>query len=348
MEVKMYGFYGGILAILIISSVILRHTRRRTPPSEPVFVQSFGLGTVIQITASGPNAQAALEEAVLRVGQIDDQTSYFKKESEISRINQNAGLTFQSVSPDTYTVIKKAVHYSQLSYGALDLTIRPLVNLWGIGHKNARLPDASEINAALTLVNYRDIELYENCHSIRLSHPKQCLDLGCIAKGFAADEVKKVLEKHRVKSALINLGGNIYALGRKPNQTPWKIGIQHPFQPRGNYLGFLSLKDQSAVTSGDYEKFFTLGNHHYHHIIDPQTGYPVDNGIISTTIISHYSIDGDALTTCLFVMGIAKGLKFIETFKDVAALIITKELKIYGTKQLKKQLTITDNQFSWG
>jgi FAD:protein FMN transferase len=344
-------FYRGLSVILIIVLMIilnyLLRSRLLAMVMRPVSIQSFALGTLIQITAYGRNAKKAVDEAVRMLGALDDQMSYYKKDSDVTQINRNAGLEPQIVGLATYAVIKKAVYYSKLSDGAIDLTVRPLINLWGIGGKDAKIPTEPEIKKALALVNYQNIEWNDGSRSIRLTRPHQCLDLNCIAKGFATDEVKRILKQYQIKKALINLGGNIYAHGAKPDGSPWQIGIQHPFKPRGNYLGYLSLTDRSVVTSGGYEKFFSIVGHQYHHIIDPKTGYPVDNGIISTTVISKHSIDGDALTTCLYVMGVTSGLKLIESLPDVAAIIITEERRIYGNKQIRDQFILTDNEYRW-
>lgn len=310
--------------------------------------QSFGLGTVIQITAYGKNADEAIDEAVNTIGDIDDKMSYFKTESDICRINANAGLSFQNVSEETYYVIKQAVYYSELSNGAIDLTVRPALNLWGIGSDNVKIPDKKLIEDTLKLVNYKDIECNDDNKAIMLKKKGQSIDVNCIAKGFAADEVKRVLEKHNIKSAMINLGGNVLAHGCNPDGLPWRVGIQSPKAQRGKYIGFLNVKNKSVVTSGDYEKFFMYNGEKYHHIINPKTGYPVKNKIISTTIISEYSIDGDALTTCLYVMGVEKGLKFMQYVGNIDAIIITEENKVYGTDNMKKYFTITDEEFSWG
>jgi thiamine biosynthesis lipoprotein len=308
-------------------------------------VQSYGLGTIIQITAYGEEAEAALDEAIDKIGEIDDLMSYFKENSDISRINSTAGVHYQNVSKETYEVIKKAVYYSKISNGAIDITIRPVLDLWNIGSKDAKVPDKDDIIENLKLVNYNDIEFADDYKAIRLANEKQKIDVNCIAKGFAADEVKKVLVRHGIKNAMINLGGNVYGHGSKMDGSMWRVGVQHPLKPRGNYVGILSVKDKSVVTSGDYEKYFMHNGKKYHHTIDTKTGYPIDNNIVSTTIVSDYSIDGDALTTCLYGMGVEEGLNFAKSIKGIEAIIVTEDKKVYITDGLKDNFNLTDSEF---
>jgi thiamine biosynthesis lipoprotein len=228
-----------------------------------------------------------------------------------------------------------------MSSGAFDPTIRPVVHLWGIQTDNARVPDKNEIDRDIKLVNYKDIILDGNNYSVMLRNKNQALDLGAIAKGFAADEVKSIFSKNAIKSAIIDLGGNIFAMGSKPDDTSWKIGIQDPLKRRGEFVGTISVIDKSVVTSGNYERYFINQGKRFHHIINPMSGNPSDNGVISATIISDYSIDGDALSTCAFVMGLEKGLLLTESIKGVDAIFITEDRRIYTTKGINNKLELT-------
>ena len=178
---------------------------------------------------------------------------------------------------DTYSVIEKAVQYSKLTDGALDATIEPIVKLWGIGTDKERVPSKNEIEEKLKLVNYKDIILDNKNSTVQLKRTGQAIDLGAIAKGYTADEIKKVLLDNKISSALINLGGNVFAVGNKTDGTSWNIGIQNPLDTRGQYLGTISVTDKSVVTSGNYERFFIVDGKRYHHIFDPKTGYPSEN-----------------------------------------------------------------------
>jgi len=313
---------------------------------ETIIREFYALGTVIQLRVYGNNGEKAIKEAINRLNDIDDKMSVFKEFSEVSMINKNAGVSGKEVSKDTYFVIKKAVEYSKLLEGTFDPTIRPIVGLWRIGSDNPSIPNKNEIVKNLKLVNYEDIIFSEKYTSIGLKHEKQAIDVGGIAKGYAADEVKNVLENNKIKSALIDLGGNIFALGKKPDKTLWNVGIQNPFNTRGEHVGFISVEDKSIVTSGNYERCFSKNGKLYHHIIDPKTGYPSESEIISVTIISDYSIDGDGLSTGVYIMGLEKSIKLIQSLEGIDAIFITNNKEIYTTSGIKDEFKITNDEFT--
>lgn len=334
-----------ILCIIFIASYIIGRNKKES--KETITREFYALGTIIRLRVYGNKGERAIEEAIDRLSTIDNKMSVFKEFSEVSMINKKAGISSQEVSKDTYFVIKKAVEYSELSEGTFDPTIRPIIGLWRIGSENPRIPSKDEIAKKLKLVNYEDIILNERNNSIGLKHEKQAIDVGGIAKGYAADEVKKVFKNNKVKSALIDLGGNIFALGKKPDKTLWKVGIQNPFNTRGEHVGVISVENKSIVTSGNYERYFMKDGKVYHHIIDPQTGYPSESEIISATIISDYSIDGDGLSTGVYIMGIEKSIKLIESLKGIDAIFITQNKEIYVTSGIKVEFKITNKEFTY-
>lgn len=311
-----------------------------------VVKSSYILGTLINLKAIGNKAEKAISEAIDKLNEIDDKMSAFKEESDISRINFKAGFATENVSEDTYFVVKKAVEYSKILEGTFDPTIRPLVKLWNIGNDKEKIPEKSQIDEALKLVNCNDVIFHESNYTVMLKNKNQALDVGGIAKGFAADAVRDIFYKHNVKSGLIDLGGNIFALGGKQDGTPWRIGIQNPFKSRGEYVGILSVKDKSIVTSGNYERYFEKDGQRFHHILDPKTGYPSQSKIISATIISDNSIDGDGLSTGVYILGIDKALKIIEGIDGIEAIFITEDKKVYTTPGVNQNIfTLTDKEF---
>jgi thiamine biosynthesis lipoprotein len=312
------------------------------------FSKSFYiLGTTICLRAYGKNSEKAIDEAVARLYEINDKMSVFNNDSEISKINAYAGKAPQKVSQDTFFVIMKAIAYSKLSNGAFDPTIRPIMNLWGIGKDDATVPGINNINKTISNVNYNDVILDEKNCIVMLRHEAQCIDLGGIAKGYAADEVKAIFIKNNIDNAIIDLGGNIYALGSPPDNPLWKIGIQDPLKKRGEIVGALGLSNKSVVTSGGYERYFKNNGKKYHHIMDPKTGYPSSNGVISATIISDFSIDGDAIATCAFVMGLEKGLRLIESREGIDAILINNNRKVFTTSGIKDSLTLFKKEYSY-
>lgn len=338
----------GILAVtaIVVMTSVSVYKSKTTSNSNVLTRCSYALGTIIRLSAFGENGTFAIDEAILMINDIDDKMSAFKDNSDISRINDNSGSNFQLVSADTYFILKKAIEYCKLTKGAFDPTIRPLVNLWNRGMEQEQLPDVDSIKEKLSLVNYNDILFDENSRNIKLKNIGQQIDLGGIAKGFAADKVRDIFIRHNIKHALIDLGGNIYVLGSKPNNTFWNIGIQNPYKPRGQYLGVLKVKNKSIVTSGNYEKYFLKDGKRYHHIIDPKTGFPSESRIISATIISDNSIDGDGLSTGIYILGVEKSLELIETLENIDAILVTNDNKVFLTSSIKNAFELTDNNFT--
>jgi thiamine biosynthesis lipoprotein len=332
-----------VALIIVIVTYIINKNKKES--EETIVREFYALGTIIRLRVDGKNGEEAIREAIYRLNIIENKMSVFKEFSEVSMINKNAGVSNQEVSTDTYFVIKKAVEFSMLSEGTFDPTIRPIVSLWRIGSEKPRVPSKSEIERKLRLVNYEDIILDEKNHSIGLKHTDQAIDIGGIAKGFAADEVKNVFKNHKIKSALIDLGGNIYALGTKSDKNMWNVGIQNPFATRGEHIGVISVENKSIVTSGNYERYFNKEGKIYHHIIDPKTGYPSESEIISSTIISDHSIDGDGLSTGVYIMGLEKSIKLIESLKGIDAIFTTKNKEVYVTSGIKNNFRITNTEF---
>jgi thiamine biosynthesis lipoprotein len=333
-----------MIAIIIFSILIVIFVTGKYEKHE-IVKSSYALGTLINLRACGNKAQKAMDKAFERLNNIDDKMSAFKGNSDISKINLGAGSRGESVSSDTYFVVKKAIEYSKILEGTFDPTIRPLVTLWSIGTKKEKIPEAAEIETRLKLVNYKDVVLDESNNSIMLKHKEQALDVGGIAKGFAADEVRDIFLQYNIKSGLIDLGGNIFALGSKEDNTPWRVGIQNPFKPRGEFLGILSVKNKSIVTSGNYERYFIRDGKRFHHIIDPKTGYPSESKIISATIISDNSIDGDGLSTGVYILGVDKALKIINAIEGIDAIFVTENKKVYITSGVKDMCMLTDQEF---
>lgn len=291
------------------------------------------LGTVNSIAIYGCFENRLLDEAARRVTKIEEKMSAYDPKSEISLLNRNAGLRPVTVSAETFRLLKLARDLGKLSGGAFDITIHPLVKLWGINKKPGFVPAARDIERARKLVDHNDLMLDESKHTAYLKRPGQAADLGGIAKGYAADEVKRLLAEGGVKSAIINLGGNVVAVGSRPDGRPWRIGVQNPASVRGESLGTLFVTDRTVVTSGSNERFFISGGKRYHHLIDPRTGAPAQSGLLSVTAVGESSAEADALTTAAFVLGLEKGRGLLEK-RGVNAVFATDDYKIYLTRGL--------------
>ncbi|MCW6061150.1 FAD:protein FMN transferase [Clostridium sporogenes] len=314
-------------------------------PEEPVFRETFLMGTIVNIKAYGKNADKAVQASVDKISDIENKMSVNISTSEVNKINKNAGIVPVKVSKNTLDVVKASLIYSEKTKGSFDITVEPLVALWGIGTDKARIPSKDEINNALKLMNYKDVVINEKESTVMLKRKGQAIDLGAIAKGYTADELKKVFLNYNISSAFLSLGGNVYVLGNKTDKTPWNIGVQNPLNPRGNQLGVVSVSNKSIVTSGNYERFFEKNGKRYHHIFDTKTGYPAEKGLISVSIISDKSIDGDALSTSVYTLGLDKGKQLIESLKDVEAVFVTNDKKVYITSGLKDNFKLTNTEF---
>ncbi|MBL4936743.1 FAD:protein FMN transferase [Clostridium sp. YIM B02515] len=311
------------------------------------------MDTVVDLRASGTKATQAVKEAMKRLEEIDVMASPNNEKGDVWKINQGAGRDYVKVNPDTIKMIQMAVKYSKMSNGAFDITVSPLINLWGIGTDKARVPSDQEIKEKLSLVGYDKISIKEADNSVKLEKEGMAIDLGGIAKGFAADEVMKIFKKYNIENALIDLGGSsIYASGKNKTQSPWSIGIQHPRLDRSEgLLGIVKISDEALSTSGDYERFFIKDNKRYHHILNPATGYPADNGVMSDTIVikgnvADANMQADILTTTVFVLGADKGMKFIESLPGIECAVTTTDNKLYSSSGFKKRLTDLHKDFT--
>lgn len=334
-----------IVIIMLVANIVALIFIKGNKAIQPYEKKFYSLGTIMTLTVFGKKGEKAVEEAQKKIMSIDDEMSVFKDHSEVARINKNAGGKLLPVSQDTYFVIKKAIKFCQLSQGTFDITIRPIIGLWATGSDKQRVPSQIEIDDKLKLVNYKDVILDEKNNAVGLKYKDQEIDLGGIAKGYAADQVKNIFLNKRIKSALINLGGNVFAMGKKLNGDAWKIGIQNPLSERGDFVGIISVMNKSVVTSGNYERYFNIDGKKFQHIIDSRTGYPSESKIISATIISDLSIDGDGLSTGVYILGINKALNLIGSLNGIEAIFITEDKKISVTSGMKDNFQLCNEEF---
>jgi len=308
--------------LYVVLVVILGLAGCTQAPAEDLTRTTYALGTVISINLYDQGDDALMDALMKRVGEIEGIMSAQIETSEINRITSMAGIEPVQVSEETFRVVKRALYYADLSGGKFDPTIGPIVDLWGIGTDDARVPDQSEIDRALALVDYKKVVLDESASTVYLQLEGMSLDLGGIAKGYVADQLALYLEGTDVERAMINLGGNIYAYGQKEDGSPYKIAIQTPYDTRNTYFGYAEVEDGTVVTSGPYERFFEEGGQIYHHIFDARTGYPTTGDIVSVSIIGNSSMDADALSTLLFTMAPEDGLKVIEDIEGVECIYV--------------------------
>jgi FAD:protein FMN transferase len=322
--------------------------------------ERYLLGTICKITIYDSEVSESAKNTLLNnsfeiISDIDHRMSSnvltnlnFKLwENELFEINSNAGIRPATVSEDILYLIELSNYYSEISDGRFDITIGPLIKLWNIGTQSAKVPLQEEITESLDLVNYRNIELDKESGSVFLKSTGMMIDLGGIAKGFAGDRVKEFLVDNGIEHAVINLGGNVLVIGIHPDNRPWRIGVQNQFMPTGTVMGIINASDEAIVTSGIYERYFIKDGIRYHHILDTETGYPVDNSLAGVTIVTDDSTKADALSTAVFSMGYKRGLSLIEELENTEAVFITKDKDVYISSGIEERFSITDNSFNY-
>lgn len=309
----------------------------------------FLMGTYVTLRVYDEGKEKLIQEGFARVEELADKVTVNEPGSEIDKVNEAAGKEPVSLSDDVYPLVKAAAEYSDVSKGGFDYVVGPLTDLWHIGFDDARKPSQSEIDAVLPLVDYTKVELDTEKQTVFLTEPSMKLDLGAIAKGYIADEVKELFEQAGVTTAIIDLGGNVVVMGGSPTREgeAWNVGIQDPLSERGETVGTTLQKDRSIVTSGIYERYIEVDGEMYHHLMDPQTGYPFDNEIAGVSIISDRSIDGDALSTVVFSFGLEKGLEYVNNREDIEAVFVTKNEEVYTSDGLTENFEMTNENYNW-
>lgn len=271
------------------------------------------MGTFVEVISADVRAPAIVFSEIRRIEGI---LSKYRPDSEVSQLNQKGQV---KASPEMFYIMEKSRDFWELSNGAFDITVGPLMDLWGFTDKNFRQPSEAQIKKVLEFIGTNKIIFNKQDYVVKFMLPEMKVDLGAIAKGYAVDCAVKKLKDARIKNCLINAGGQIYCLGDKSGKL-WKVAIR---DPRGKgFDGFLELKDQAVATSGDYEQYFEKDNRRFSHIMNPRTGYPEVSGIISATVIAPDGITADALATSIVVMGKDKALELVKKFPGVQTKII--------------------------
>ncbi|MEG1002904.1 MAG: FAD:protein FMN transferase [Clostridium sp.] len=312
---------------------------------DPITRTELFMGTAIKVTIYDKSNEKILDKAFKRVIEIEDLVSINKEGTELTELNNNAGIKGVKLSDDSFNIVKKGLEYSKLSNGGYDLTIGPLVKLWSIGLPEAKVPNKNEIIDAIKKIDYKNVNINEDTKEVFLTEKGMMIDLGSIAKGYAADEIVKLLKENGVKEAIVDLGGNIYALGLKEGDKEWKVGIQDPFTDRGNVVGSVKVSNKSVVTTGIYERFIEKDGVKYHHILNPKDGYPYKTELAGVSIIADESVDADGLSTLVFTKGLDEGIKFIESLDGVDAVFITENRNVYTTDGIKDNFKMMNESF---
>lgn len=293
--------------------------------TNPLTYQDTLFDTIIQIRVYDTNADEALEACKTACKTYENLLSRTVEGSDIYRLNHANGAPTE-LSDETIALLKLALKYCELSDGAFDITLAPLSDLWDFQNNSGILPDTTDITEALSHVGYQNIHIAGN--TVQLLDSQTEIDLGGIAKGYIADKLKSILEDYHVEHALIDLGGNILGLGGKPDGTAFRIGIQKPFSSSGEAVTYVEVKNQSVASSGVYQRYFKVDGTIYHHILNPNTGYPYQNHLFGVSILADSSADADALSTTCFALGAEEGMKLINSLDYAEAVFITDQYEL--------------------
>ncbi len=289
--------------------------------NQPKSCDIFAMDTYMNIRAYGENADIALNSAENEIYRLEKLFSVTDTNSEVYKLNNTRSETI-TVSDDVKNLIDFSIEIGKETDGFLDISIYPLLNLWGFTVDEYKIPTQEEIDNTLKYVDYSKINI--NGNEITLPHGFE-LDFGAVAKGYASDKIAEILKENEVKSAIINLGGNVHALGKKPDGSLWNVAVTNPFSP-GETLGTVRVTDKSVVTSGNYQRYFKgEDGKNYCHIIDPFTGYPAESGLVSATVIGENGALCDALSTALFAMGKEKAIKYMKNHPDLSYILVEEQ-----------------------
>lgn len=358
-------FYLILCTVLVCPILLFTGCQNTTGTStatekEPISISSIKLNTAIQITIYDSQDKSLLDDCLALCDRYELIFSRTNENSELYKLNHRISdsvVSNQTIETQTtpYQVngttntwhiseylaalLSQGLSITRESDGAFDIAIAPLTSLWDFTAEDPKVPDDADIQKVLPLCSSDGVTI--DGQDITLPSDDIQFDVGAIAKGYIADRLKDFLVKKGVNSAIINLGGNILCIGSKPDGTPFKVGIQKPFADRNETEAVMDITGKSVVSSGIYERCFKQNGKLYHHILNPKTGYPYDNSLISVTIISDQSVDGDALSTTCFALGLEDGLKFAEK-KGVQAVFITEDYELHYTDGFQDEINVTD------
>jgi len=326
------------LLMLVLLTTVLSCSRGK----ETVYKKTMPLmDTIVSITVVSPSkdaAEQAIEKTFSVITRFGDRINFYSDKSELAELNRNAGIRAVKVSPETVDVIGHAIFTAEKSGGAFDPTIGPIVKLWDF--LNKKRPTELEIARALPLVNYRDILINRTNATVFLRRKGMMIDLGGIAKGYAADLAVESLKKEGILSGLVSIAGDIRTFGTKPDKGPWTIGIKNPRQTgeKDEIIARIRLSDQAISTAGDYERFFLQEGKRYHHLLDPKSGYPAELSR-SVSLVAGKGVITDGFDNAVFILGPEKGMKLAREM-DIDAIIIDSSGTIHMTDAIKEKITL--------
>ena len=325
----------GIVTAGIIAGCFLQYRNETT--NKECTRQLFAMDTVMSFTAYGKNSEQAVDAAMKEVKRLDDLLSTGNPDSEVSQINTRGNGT---LSKDTEAILTEAMEIYKETDGLFDVTIYPLMQLWGFPTQKYHVPAESELQEALAKVDASQVVIDGDQVSLGIN---QEMDLGGIAKGYTSARVMEIFREYGITSGMVSLGGNVQTLNTRPDGKPWQIGIQNPNGQQGSLLAVLSVENKAVITSGGYERYFEEDGNTYIHILNPKTGYPADSGLVSVSVISENGMLADALSTSLYLMGEEQAAGYWRTHADEFDMILeTEDGTLYVTEGISQEIQ-TDN-----
>ena len=306
--------------------------------AEPQSIDLFAMDTTMTLTAYGDHAEDALAGAKSEIERLDALFSISSESGDIYALNRDHKADFQE---DSLALLNRALEVSASTDGIFDCTIEPVMEAWGFTTQDYRVPEENALNELLSHVDYRQVQVDGSTVSI----PDDVqIDLGGIAKGFTSDRMMQVFADSGVTSGIISLGGNVQALGLKPDGSRWRVAVQDPKNSEDNFA-VIEIEDEAVITSGGYQRYFEQDGTTYHHIIDPRTGYPADSGIIASTIISRDGTLADGLSTSLFIMGVDDALDYWRAHSDeFDAILMDENGTVYVTDGIADRCSLLEDR----
>ena len=307
---------------------------------------SFAMDTIMTFTVIHEEGDEIIVDAEQEIRRLENLLSITLEDSEVSKLNAAAGKEAIAVSEDTMILLEAGKKLGAKTDGTFDIAISPVVKAWGFTEAEHHVPTQEELDVLLPLTDPADVVLDNG--KVFLQKEGMAVDLGGITKGYASDKVAELLKENGVESAIISLGGNVYGIGTKPDGEKWQVALANPLDAN-DYCGLISIEDKAVVTSGGYQRYFEENGKKYHHIIDPATGYPAENGLLSVTIVCESGMEADVLSTALFVMGLEDALKYWQENGGFEAIFVTEAGEVVATEGADAcfQFEGRDNNFTY-
>lgn len=341
---KLYIILFFVLVSIIISILVIYDKIYKQ--EKPFENTSLAMGTYVQQTVYGKKSELAAKAAIKDISDLENLISWRIENSQIAKINSNAGEDWVSLDGKTLDILLKSVDVSKKSMGYYDLTILPISNLWDFGGDNQKVPSIKEIENNLPLVGYKNLKINEDVKRAKLLEKGSGIDLGAVGKGTACDVAIESYKNNGADYGLIAVGGSIGVYGTKPNKTPWNIAIRNPFKglESTDSIAIIKIRDGFLSTSGSYEKCFEENGTTYHHILNPKTGYPVETDLVAVTVLHSNGTMSDLLSTACFVLGKESSIPILEHY-GAQAIFIDKNKNIYATDKILNNITVVNEEY---